>query len=408
MKKNKFKIISLFILILFTFSMYTNIYAASYSASLSATTITQGGTTKITIKANNVSGRVNVTSSNTSVAKVMLKDPPGVWIDNNTVTLTVTAVAPGSCKIIVTPDDLADSNSAANVTATAGTKTLSLTVKAKTTTPTPTAKSSNNYLSVLRVDAEGLMPNFNKNINNYSLTVGDSVTKLGLTLKTEDPKSTYTVTGNSNFTSGDNIVKVIVTAENKTTRTYKIIVTKAADPTKANAYLSSVLINGVAFQEFDSKQLDYKLADVGNEVTSLEIKAFPESKNATVDIIGADALQEGKNTIKITITAEDGKTKRTYSFEINRIKKEAGVVIYNEEDKLTAPDIINKSKSVYSILKEVFNEYGLVLTLYMLAAVELVQIFYLYNKVKKLDPNYDKMVLKKKEKSEDNDTRRKQ
>lgn len=404
MKKIKIKILLLFILVMFTLSINSCVYAASYSAWLSASTLTAGNSTTLTIRASNITGMVNISSSNTSVASVSTSS---VWIENNTVTATVYAKSSGSCKIIVSPNSLADSENGADVTSTAGTKSLSLTVKAKTTTTTTTTtttKSSNNYLSVLKVNIEGLTPNFNKYTNNYSLTVGSSVTKLGLIIRTESAKATYYVTGNSNFVAGDNIVKIVVTAENKTTRVYKIIVTKAADITKANAYLSSVLINGVAFQEFDSKKFEYKLKDVENDITSVEIKAFPESKNATAVITGASNFKEGKNTIVITVTAEDKKTKREYIFEVNRLANEK-VIIYEEENTTNTQEtgINNKNKSLYNIIKEIFYQYGLVLTLYMLALVQLIQIIYLYKKVRELDPDYDKNIFKRKEKEKEKD-----
>ena len=52
--------------------------------------------------------------------------------------------------------------------------------------------------------------------------VKNSVTSLKLEVILNDPSATYEVRGNSDFKVGDNVVEIVVTAENGDTRTYTI------------------------------------------------------------------------------------------------------------------------------------------------------------------------------------------
>lgn len=63
---------------------------------------------------------------------------------------------------------------------------------------------------------------FNKDITNYSVTVGNAITALDLTVTPNDSKATYVVTGNENFVVGRNYVTIAVTAEDGTQKSYTI------------------------------------------------------------------------------------------------------------------------------------------------------------------------------------------
>lgn len=397
-KKTKNKIAIL--VVIFTLCIFQSVYAAgSFSVSASSSSITVGSTTKVTVKVNNCAGRFDIKSSNTSVATISTSS---AFLDKDSVVVTVNAKSAGTANILVTASDVADYDENPIV----GNKSVTITVKAKATTPTtpttPTTKSTNANLSVLRVNVDGLSPNFNKNTTTYSLGVGNNVNSLSLTVKTEDTKAKYYITGNSKFTAGDNIVRIVVTAENGAAKAYKIIVTKADDVEKANAYLSSVLINGVTLPNFDSKTLEYVLNDVSGDTEKLDIKGFAESKNATVNITGANELVDGENIIKITVTAEDKKTTRTYIFKLNKEKKdkEQEIMVYNEPADIVDSNnyISTENDGTLYMWKKIFKENGTVIFLYFLAFFEFIQVVYLYQKVKKLDPNYDRVTLGRKNK----------
>lgn len=103
------------------------------------------------------------------------------------------------------------------------TKKLSLVVK-----PSATA-SKNANLQLLKVSPSSLSPSFDKNITSYKLDVSSEVTKLIVSGVAEDNKSTITVLGEDKLVVGENVVKIIVTAESGDKKEYTIIVTKGLD-----------------------------------------------------------------------------------------------------------------------------------------------------------------------------------
>lgn len=68
--------------------------------------------------------------------------------------------------------------------------------------------------------------------------------------------------------------------------------------------------------EFDKDITEYYLI-VDLSVESVNIEAYPEHQNSIVMIEGNNDLQEGENTISITVRAESGKTK-TYTIYVSK------------------------------------------------------------------------------------------
>jgi len=84
--------------------------------------------------------------------------------------------------------------------------------------------SSNNYLKELEID--GYEIEFDRETNEYKIKVKSDVTSLEIKALAEDSRSRVEITGNENFKTGENTVIITVTAENGSTREYKIIVDK--------------------------------------------------------------------------------------------------------------------------------------------------------------------------------------
>lgn len=270
---------------------------------------------------------------------------------------------------------------------------------------TTVTKSSDATLKALKVDVEGLNPTFNKNTYTYTLSVSSEVKSLKVTASTNHSKAKYTVTGNTNLKDGDNTILVTVTAEKGNTKTYKIIVTKAEDPEKANAYLTNMVIdNATLNEEFVRENMDYTVADVTYDVTKLQLSAFPENSKATVVIEGNDELKVGENIIKIIVTAEDGKTTKEYTVKVNR-KEEPRTEI---QDDVVEQDPLTQTSS-NTVLDEIKNntESQLLILIYILAVVEFIEIIYLFYQLRDKDsdksdgiriPKYNK---RRKDKNQD-------
>lgn len=87
--------------------------------------------------------------------------------------------------------------------------------------------SSNNYLKLLEID--GYEVKFDKEVYEYKIKVKSDVTSLDIKALAEDYRSRVEITGNENFKKGENVVTITVTAENGTTKEYKIVVEKEAE-----------------------------------------------------------------------------------------------------------------------------------------------------------------------------------
>ena len=149
-----------------------------------------------------------------------------------------------------------------------------------------------------------------------------------------NPASTVTVDG-TGVTSGDasgaislsvgtTTITIEVTAENASTQSYTIAVTRAAAPIPLNSdsTLSTlVLSQGTLSPAFDPATDAYS-ATVGNSATAITVTPTVANSASTVtvdgtpvtsgDASGAINLSVGENTITVIVTAEDTST-QTYT-----------------------------------------------------------------------------------------------
>lgn len=93
--------------------------------------------------------------------------------------------------------------------------------------------SSLTSLSALSAQGVVLSPEFSKSIYQYKTKVPREVTRLLISALPSDEKAGIKVAGNGDFVFGDNLVKVIVTAEDGSEAVYEIIVTREEKETKA-------------------------------------------------------------------------------------------------------------------------------------------------------------------------------
>ena len=93
---------------------------------------------------------------------------------------------------------------------------------------------------------------------------------------------------------------------------------KPSTPVVSNdATLKNLGITPNDFKGFKRATLSYDVT-VPNDVASVKIYASPNNDKATVTGTGNKELKEGKNTFEVKVTAEDGKTTKTYTLNITR------------------------------------------------------------------------------------------
>lgn len=177
---------------------------------------------------------------------------------------------------------------------------------------------NNTNLKIMRTNKENIVPNFDKGIFEYYLTVDNNTNSLDLTAVPENENSKIEISGNENFKSGTNVVEIKVISPNGTSNSYKIYVTKTNDVEKANTNLETLAIENVLlYPYFDTTITKYNVS-VDNSIEKLNILAVPENVNAKVSIEGNDVLNVGDNTIIVNVLAEDGVTFRKYEIIAHR------------------------------------------------------------------------------------------
>lgn len=408
------KVIITLILISILF-MLNNVFGASLSITSNNRDLTVGDTATITIKANNVAGKVTISNSSGSVGSI---NKTSAYLDNDSTTIVFSSKKAGSTTITVTPVDMTDYDSLKEYKSSSS---ITINVKNVEVKPTPTPeptkptyqKSSDNYLSSLRVGMEGLSPAFNKNINTYYLTVGNDVDKLNLRFSLSHSKATSSLVGNSGFVVGKNTVSITVKSESGYNRVYTILVTKEDIKDNVNSILDNLVIEDYSFTEgFKSDIFEYNLGEIS--IDKLNILAYPKIEGAKVEIIGNDILVDGENTIKIKVTSLNGESISEYLIKfINKLPKKE--IEENNKDDVDIYGILalkntknNDDNKFLTNLSTWFGYNGLYLLLMLCIIFEFIQIVYLYlklnkkydiiNKNKKINldilENVNKMVVK--------------
>lgn len=180
-------------------------------------------------------------------------------------------------------------------------------------------KSNNTNLKVLSIEGAELTPAFSANVTEYSVKlVNYKEQSLKINAEAEDEKSTVKVEGNEEIKIGDNVISITVTAEDGTTKVYKVAVTNEE---KEALGLSSLVIKGVELKSFSPSKFNYEIEF--KELDKLEIEAIANEEGATVEIIGNENLTEiGEHVITIMVTSADGEQIATYTITANKLAVE--------------------------------------------------------------------------------------
>lgn len=191
----------------------------------------------------------------------------------------------------------------------------------------------NSLLSIMRLNKEGISPNFSPDIMEYYLVVDETIDNLEVMAIPQNADATVNVTGNINLRSGVNIIKIEVTSKDKSSKTvYTINVTKTDNVENSNANLENLAVeNAMLTPDFTPEMTQYN-TEVSKDITSANILAIPQDMSAKVEISGGEELKIGDNIITIRVTAKDGITKKAYIINIHR-RNEQEEVINEEEQK---------------------------------------------------------------------------
>lgn len=207
----------------------------------------------------------------------------------------------------------------------------------------------NTNLSILRLDQEGISPDFNKDIKEYYFVTDKAINSINITAIPENSGATVTIAGNKNLKIGENTIDIKVESKDKSkTSVYKIYVTKTNNIELANANLETLAIRqGVLEPEFDSNMTKYKV-EIANNIDKIDILAVPQKENATVKIIGNGDIKEGDNQIQVVVLAENGTTNKKYDVIVHRRNQ--------EEEKKYEEEREYQAERLSTVLEEKQNE----------------------------------------------------
>ena len=168
----------------------------------------------------------------------------------------------------------------------------------------------------------------------YTASVANGVDETTVTPTTNDGGATYAIKlggvtdddGVIPLSVGSNVITIEVTAEDgNATQTYTVTVTRAAPPS-TDATLSGLALSGAALASaFDPAATAYA-ASVANDVAETTVTPTVNDDGATyvikldgvADADGTVFLSVGENVISVVVTAEDGKTVKTYTVTVTR------------------------------------------------------------------------------------------
>ena len=303
------------------------VYAASATVNISTSSVTQGKEVNVTVT---ISADSNIGAYNfyleydASVLEAvsgfegggggrvqLIYDVPDEASLSKKLTKTVKfkAIAPGKSDIkyvcINSDDGVIDYDTIDNMSVTANNGTV--------TVNPPVVASKNNNLSsmtVAAVRADGssynvpLSPSFSKDVTKYNITVEEGVTDLVVAAKTEDAKAKIYVQW-PNLDPGDNVTKVIVTAENGSKKEY-VINTKVPVPettTPAPVEPITTVVDGV----------EYFIENVNDAVTLPEgFEASDYDYNGKKVVVGKGLVKE---LIVMYLTTGNGEAGKLFIYD---------------------------------------------------------------------------------------------
>lgn len=267
MKKLFGCILSLVMAVMLVFAPAEHVYAQGLGLSVSSSSVAVGKTVKVTVSMpSGYFGTVVISSSDEGVLSnggdgvANIGDAAGYPTSQS---FSFTAKAAGSCTIkayctvvgdaegndaggtitgastkvtVTSASSNNDSNSNKDNKDNSGSNTGNDNNANKDNENKEEKKSSNASLGSLVISAGTLSPEFSAATKDYTATVDYSCSSLAVTANPADSKASVTsVTGNDSLEVGENTVSVVVTAEDGSTSTYNIVVTRRAEDDPENA-----------------------------------------------------------------------------------------------------------------------------------------------------------------------------
>ena len=364
--KNKIIVMAcISILLIIGYSIKSNAVSAKLSAS--STNVTVGTPITINVNISGAAWSINVTGAvtgsyvdntedaeDTNITKTLSFTPDKagsyvVQLSGNVTGSTDTSATTVSDSVTINVKEIESQTTSNNTTNTETTTQPPVTSTSTTTNknveekPVETKKSSNANISALWLTPKEYDFTGSKaSVLTYNTKVPYEVEEITIGGSTQDSKAKFTSgIGKQKLQVGNNSVKVEVTAEDGSKKTYTInitreekkveeqnkledtnTVTEEVNTTKLEntvdinkeADLLKLEVKGFKFTpDFSPNIYEYKM-NVDNTIDSLDVITEKKDNNVSIEIVGNTELKEGENVI--TILVHNNSTNKDYTYQI--------------------------------------------------------------------------------------------
>lgn len=323
------KILYLVIGVLCFFGYSLKVNAASIGISASSTSINPGGTITIKVNGSGVAGKFSVTSSDSNV---LSGGTNSVWLEDSSDSYKFTAKSLGKATITLKALDVADKNG----NSFSGSKSITINVVK------PREKSKVDTLKGLSVEGYTLSPEFNKDIYEYNVEIGDNVDSIIINANKGDNYQNVEGVGTREVIEGDNKLEIVVTSETGSKKTY-VINANVKDNNPIN-----VDVDGKSYtvvKKIKALTSPEEFTETKVTINDLEIPAFTNEK-LNITVVGLKDT-EGKISLFIYDNGNYRKYDSIKSSSITVISKEPKEVPegYSKKSITIDDQIINVYKN---------------------------------------------------------------
>ena len=317
MKVKKFLLSLMTVLILFS---NLNVKAASYSFNFTGPSeATSGQTVTLTITANGLTGKVNLSSTNASLST------NSGWVEKNSVNVTAT-ITGFPAKITATPSELTDNEynivSISSKTITINQKQTSSGGSGSGNTGSGSTGGSNQGGSSGGSSGGNSGSSSGSSGSSGGTSSGGSSNSGGTTSGggTSGGSTNRPSSGGSSSSGSTSRPQTGTSSTQSPDGAYVPNDSNIDDGSvkSSNNYLSSITLNaGNLSPEFYRETFEYTVENLPEDIVELEINATAEDERAHISGLGVVSLNSGENRIQIEVTAENENV-REYVLIVNR------------------------------------------------------------------------------------------
>ena len=307
------KILLSLMITLILFSNF-NVKAASYSFNFTGPSeATSGQTVTLTITANGLTGKVNLSSTNASLST------NSVWVEKNSVNVTA-RITGFPAKITATPSELTDNEY--NIVSISS-KTITINQKQTTSGGSGSGNTGSGSTGGTNQggSSSGSSGSGSGSSGGNTGSSGGSSNSGGTTSGSGSSGGSSSNRPSSGGNSGSTSRPQTGTSSTQSPDgTYVPNDSNIDDGSvkSSNNYLSSITINaGNLSPEFYRETFEYTVENLPEDIVELEINATAEDERAHISGLGVVSLNPGENRIQINVTAENENV-REYILIVNR------------------------------------------------------------------------------------------